>query len=112
MCLGFHIFRSNSTGDVPESSYIEAAPKCIADPRGMVPQRGLLGAARLALRGGLRPLKLAAPICRTGLLSVRGSNRWRRIHGVAQHCQTLDQMVPQRGFEPLTHALRMRCSTN
>jgi hypothetical protein len=21
-------------------------------------------------------------------------------------------LVPQRGFEPLTHALRMRCSTN
>jgi hypothetical protein len=23
-----------------------------------------------------------------------------------------DFLVPQRGFEPLTHALRMRCSTN
>jgi hypothetical protein len=40
----------------------------------LVPQRGLLGATRLALRGGLRPLKLAVPICRTVLLSVRGSN--------------------------------------
>jgi hypothetical protein len=44
----------------------------------MVPQRGLLGAARLALRVGLRPIKLAAPICRTGFLSVRGSNGKRR----------------------------------
>jgi hypothetical protein len=23
-----------------------------------------------------------------------------------------ERLVPQRGFEPLTHALRMRCSTN
>jgi hypothetical protein len=44
------------------------------DLRAMVPQRGLLGAARLALRVGLRPIKLAAPICRTVFLSVRGSN--------------------------------------
>jgi hypothetical protein len=28
--------------------------------------------------------------------------------------KTIDtlKLVPQRGFEPLTHALRMRCSTN
>jgi len=26
--------------------------------------------------------------------------------------QVVTEMVPQRGFEPLTHALRMRCSTN
>jgi hypothetical protein len=51
----------------------------------LVPQRGLLGAARLALRVGLRPIKLAAPICRTGFLSVRGSNRRRRTCGADEH---------------------------
>jgi hypothetical protein len=47
----------------------------------LVPQRGLFGAARLTLRVGLRPIKLAAPICRTGFLSVRGSNGGRSATG-------------------------------
>jgi hypothetical protein len=41
----------------------------------VVPQRGLLGAARLAPSGvALRAIKSPAAICRTSLLSVRGSN--------------------------------------
>jgi hypothetical protein len=38
----------------------------------LVPQRGLLGAVRLALRVGLRPIKLAAQICRTGIFVCQG----------------------------------------
>jgi hypothetical protein len=35
--------------------------------------------------------------------------RWNLL---ARMCLILLFLVPQRGFEPLTHALRMRCSTN
>jgi hypothetical protein len=35
-----------------------------------------------------------------------------REHGSAYVFDFTILLVPQRGFEPLTHALRMRCSTN
>ena len=60
---------------------------------------------------GLRPIKLAAPICRTGFLSVRGSNGSVEP-SAPRTSRHFYKLVPQRGFEPLTHALRMRCSTN
>jgi hypothetical protein len=49
----------------------------------VVPQRGLFALRAHPFGVGLRPIKLAAPICRTGILSVRGSNRTRLICGAA-----------------------------
>ena len=102
VCQGFELRAPNTRRRIAS---------VIRDFRGMVPQRGLLGAARLALRVGVRAIKLAAPICRTGILSVRGSNCGRES-GPRASAILESGMVPQRGFEPLTDALRMRCSTN
>jgi len=49
-----------------------------------VPQRGSLGATRLALRVGLRPIKSPPAVCRTVLSTVRGSNKTRRLAGAEQ----------------------------
>ena len=44
---------------------------------------------------GKPAIKLAAPICRTSFLSVRGSNRKRYTGRTDQRPQTIIQMVPQ-----------------
>jgi Transposase len=55
---------------------------------------------------------------RSGLLNAQGAKGDAKMRNRSQQSvapYTLDFsmfLVPQRGFEPLTHALRMRCSTN
>ena len=63
---------------------------------------------RTSSRGSRRPAPFSGSVPLAAALTehLRGNPQNPAI------AKTLCFMVPQRGFEPLTHALRMRCSTN
>jgi hypothetical protein len=73
-------------------------------------KKGLLGAARPALRVALRALNVAARRRRTRLVLCRGLDR-QAVSGLPAKGRFFVILVPAEGFEPPTYGLQNRCTT-